>query len=164
VDLFYGGQWVLEWNCSLFQLNAAWTQNNANARGMLYNATSPNPGWTYVTSSGVSLSGDGNPCPNPAQGNASFMVEWSGYYWVNNPGPLGHYRGVNVTAPPAGPAEGRLIRARWQTYGALCGGTTFNSGTTDIGFKPELALTGFLDGAYDYPCPVIWTDTSVTVN
>jgi len=146
IELLFAAQFVLEWDCTLFELRTGWTQNSGGGR--LYNGTSPNPGWTGATSVGLNPTGDNPQCPDPKQGRANFLVDWSNYQHV----PSGF--GVNVSR------EGTIVTLGWRTYS----GADFRAGTTDIGFAPTLKLVGFKTGAYDYTRPVAWMDTSVTVD
>ena len=163
VELFFGAQFGLEWDCTLFEMRTGWTRSHGGGR--LYNGTSPNPGWTRATQVAVNLDGDNNQCPDPTQGLARFAVDWGNYWWITHDYQPGLRIGVNVTAPPAGPDEGQIVRIRWRTYGPSSG-TTFNQGTTDINFIPgnPCKIIGFWNGPYEYTKPVEWTGTKVEVN
>ena len=162
IELFFAAQWVLEWDCSLFYIRAAATQNNG--AGRLYNGTSPNPNWTLSTAVGCNPTGSG--CPNTGSGDggrANFLVDWGNYYHL----PSGF--GVNVTAPPGSPpypAEGELCTITWRTSGPGCWGSAVNNGSTDIRFAPTMKMVGFLFGAYEYDehgRTVNWSNSSIQV-
>ena len=163
VELFFGAQFGLEWDCTLFEMRDGWTRNNGGGR--LYNGTSPNPRWTEATQVSVNLGGDNPSCPDPTQGLAWFVVDWGNYWWVTHDYRPGLRIGVNVTAPPNAlfPDEGQIVRIRWRTYGPSSG-TTFKQGTTYISFVPIMKIIGFRDGPYEYTKPVEWIGTKVEVN
>ena len=146
IELFYGAQFVLEWDCTLFELDGGWTQNNGH--GMLYNGTSPNPTWVKASDVALNPTGNNPQCPDPKQGRVNFVVEWSDYYGILRDG-----EGVDVTE------EGTLLTVRWRTHS----GADFKTGDTDISFAPAMEICGYLDGAWDYTKPVYWHDTSVAV-
>jgi hypothetical protein len=160
VHLFYGARFGLEWDCTLFYIRDAWTQNNGHGR--LYNGTSPNPNWSDATKVNVSLAGSS--CPNIGagdQGRANIVVDWSNYWQVVHNG-----KGVNVTAPPGSPpypAEAELIYIGWRTAGPGCWGKAVNNGSTDIRFVPTLKLMGYDGGIFNYSGSITWHNTSVTV-
>jgi hypothetical protein len=145
IERFYGAQFVLVWDCTLFEMDTGWTQSKGVAR--LYNGTSPNPGWTDGVVA-LNPTGDNPQCPDPKQGRVNFVVEWSDYYGIIRDG-----EGVDVTE------DGTLLTARWRTHS----GGDFKSGDTDIRFAPEMEICGYLDGGYQYTKPVYWHNTSVAV-
>lgn len=147
IPYFYAAQWVLEWNCSLFEIRNVWIAGNAVGR--LWNGSE----WIESDYTGCSLTGSNPQCPVSTQGKSNFLVEWTNHYQLIQNG-----EGVTV---PAG-VEGTMLNAvRFRTYS----GGDFKTGTTDITFVPTLKTTGYLFGAYDYDQDnVTWTGTSVTVN
>jgi hypothetical protein len=160
VDYFFAGQFVLVWDCNLFELRTVGTQNNG--KGNAYNGSV----WHLANQNAVGLTGTDATCPNQgtfpvpnAQGRANFLAAWDTYPDTHN------NNGINISAPPSGPAEAVLSMQLWRTTGAACYGTAANTGTTDIGFVPTLKIVGFKDGKeMEYTDPVAWTNTSVTVN
>jgi hypothetical protein len=152
VEYFFAGQFVLQWNCSLFELRTTWTMTNG--KGKAYNGSQ----WFTADDNAVGLTGNNPSCPDQNQGRANFLCAWDSYPDTHG------LSGINISAPPSGPAEGILSIQRWRTYGSACVGT-YRTGTTEIGFVPELEIVGFKDGdVYYYTDPVTWTNTSVTVN
>ena len=150
VELFFGAQFGLEWDCTLFEMETGWTQSDGG--GQLYNGTSPNPGWTRATQVAVNLDGDNSQCPDPTQGLAWFVVDWGNYYGLIERG-----EGVNMSK------EGTLLTVKWHTHS----GADFRSGTTGIGFVQKMKAIGYLDGPWEYDehgIELLWSNTSVTVN
>jgi hypothetical protein len=145
IERFYGAQFVLVWDCTLFEMDTGWTQSKGVAR--LYNGTSPNPGWTDGVVA-LNPTGDNPQCPDPKQGQVKLVVLWSGYIGIVRDG-----EGVNVTE------DGTLLTVGWRTHS----GGDFRSGDTDIRFAPEMEICGYLDGGYQYTKPVYWHNTSVAV-
>jgi len=146
VELFYGAQFVLEWDCTLFELDGGWTQSNGH--GYLYNGTSPNPTWVKASEVALNPTGDNPQCPDPKQGRVNFMVTWDDYYGIAERG-----MGVDVNR------EGTLVTLRWRAHS----GADYRTGTTDIRFTPKMKIVGYLIGAYEYTKPVHWHNTSVTL-
>ncbi len=147
IELFFGAQFVLEWDCTLFGIMPGWTQ--MNGEGQLYNGSSPNPGWNDAASVGVKLKGDNPQCPDPTQGRANFLIDWGNYVGLTRDG-----LGVDVTR------EGTLVTVRWRTYSD----SEYRTGVTDISFAPTLKLVGIDDGAYEYTGTVSWAGTSVATS
>ena len=143
IELFFGAQFVLVWDCTLFELDGGWTQNNGH--GYLYN------GSEWVKASEVALNPTGNnpQCPDPKQGRVNFLVTWDNYYGIAERG-----MGVDVSS------EGTLVTLRWLAHS----GADYRTGATDIGFVPKMKIVGYLHGAYEYTKPVHWHNTSVTLN
>lgn len=153
IPYFYGGQFVLEWNCSLFEIRNVYIANNALGHLPWYNVS--NGGlleWTHSLPTGCSLTGSNPQCLDENQGKSNFVVDFSNFYGIAAWG-----EGVNI---PAG-MEGTLVdKVRFRTYS----GGDFKTGTTNISIVPYRKLCGFLAGSYDYDLDnITWTGTSVTV-
>lgn len=143
IELFFGAQFVLEWDCTLFELLTGWTRNNGH--GQLYNGST----WVKATGVGLNPTGNNPQCPDPTQGRANFLIDWGNYAGLT-------MDGLGLTAT----REGTLVTIRWRTYSD----SAYNSGTTGIDFAPTLKLVGIKDGVYEYTGTVGWTDTLVTIS
>jgi len=142
IELFYGAQFVLEWNCSLFEMRTAWTRNNGH--GYLHNGSE----WVKASSVGLNRNGENPQCPDPRQGRVNFLVIWDNYWGIAARG-----TGINVSR------EGTLVTIGWRTYT----GADYREGETGIRFVPTCKVGGYLRGSYDYTRPVQWIDTTVEV-
>ena len=142
IELFYGAQFVLEWDCTLFQMRTAWTRKNGH--GYLHNGSQ----WIKASSVGLNPTGDNPQCPDPEQGRVNFLVIWDNYWGIAARG-----TGINVSR------EGTLVTIGWRTYT----GADYREGETGIRFVPTCKVGGYLRGSYDYTRPVTWTGTTVEV-
>ena len=147
IELFYGAQFVLEWNCSLFEIREGWTRKNGH--GYLHNGSQ----WIKASSVGLNPTGEQPPavdtdCPVERQGRVNFLVIWDNYWGIAARG-----TGINVSR------EGTLVTIGWRTYT----GADYREGETGIRFVPTCKVGGYLRGSYDYTRPVQWIDTTVEV-
>jgi len=148
IEVFFAGQFILEWDCTLFELNTGWTQNNG--KGRAWNGTQ----WIDANDNSCNLIGENPQCSDPKQGRAAFLVAWDNYPDTHD------FDGIDISAPPKGPAEGVFSVVAWRTLS----GADFSTGSTEIRFMPTTMLVGFEDGdVYYYTRPVMWGNTSVTV-
>jgi len=142
IELFYGAQFVLEWDCTLFEMREGWTRNNGH--GYLHNGSQ----WVKASEVGLNPTGDNPQCPDPKQGLVNFLVVWDDYWGIAARG-----TGINVSR------EGTLVTIGWRTYA----GADYREGDTGIRFVPTCKVGGYLRGSYDYTRPVTWTGTTVEV-
>jgi hypothetical protein len=169
VELFFAGQFLLEWDCNLLELRTTPTQNLGHGRA--WNGSE----WFDSDDNALNLLGTDTHCPEQGtypspngQGRSAFLVAWDSYPDTHSCGPWSGC-GINISAHPnTSLEEAYWSGLRWRTSGPACYGTTANTGTTDITFRPTLMIVGYADGDYDYyddhPRTITWYNTSVTVN
>jgi hypothetical protein len=165
LELFFAGQFQLEWDCNLLELRTTPTQNLG--KGRIWNGSA----WFTSNDNALNLIGHDSKCPEQgtypapnAQGRAAFLVAWDNYPDTHS---CWKYSGCGINISPhpnTSLPEAKWSGIRWRTTGPACYGTTANTGITDILFRPTMMIVGYADGEYLYDDrEVSWYNTSVLV-